>query len=170
MVRLGVAKLAARRGTLLKLSCVHACPIMPPFSQSRDTQRKPSFEQSTTRPCRSALALKRRVPNERNRAYLSYREAARDIGAGKTQVSVWFAELQHYGFIVLCSPAASAWMARARLPTGDLQRKAKPARRAQVDFSIRRRMTSLNGTAPNLESRPVVETVCPAVGDRLVPS
>jgi hypothetical protein len=47
------------------------------------------------------VALKRRVPRERNRAYLSYRDAAKEIGASKTRVAHWFRELQHYGFVVL---------------------------------------------------------------------
>jgi hypothetical protein len=47
------------------------------------------------------VALKRRVPRQRNRAYISYRQAGDEIGCGRTQASVWFSELQHYGFIVL---------------------------------------------------------------------
>ena len=47
------------------------------------------------------LALKRRVPKDRNRAYLSTRNAADELAVGKTQARRWFAELEHYKFIVL---------------------------------------------------------------------
>jgi hypothetical protein len=47
------------------------------------------------------LALKRRVPRHGNRAYLSYRMARRELKASFNKVKEWFAELEHYGFIVL---------------------------------------------------------------------
>ena len=74
------------------------------------------------------VALKRRVPNERNRAYLSYREAARDIGAGKTQVSVWFAELQHYGFIVLLQPGCLGVDGKGKAPHWRLTEKGETSK------------------------------------------
>jgi hypothetical protein len=46
-------------------------------------------------------ALKRRVPRHSNRAYLSYRMARRELKASFNKVKEWFAELEHYGFIVL---------------------------------------------------------------------
>ena len=46
-------------------------------------------------------SLKRRVPRGNNRAYLSYRMARKELRAGFSKVKEWFAELQHYGFIVL---------------------------------------------------------------------
>jgi hypothetical protein len=46
-------------------------------------------------------ALKRRVPRHNNRAYLSYRIARRELKASFNKVKEWFAELEHYGFIVL---------------------------------------------------------------------
>ena len=46
-------------------------------------------------------ALKRRVPRANNRAYLSYRTARRELKASFNKVTEWFAELEHYGFIVL---------------------------------------------------------------------
>ena len=46
-------------------------------------------------------ALKRRVPRSSNRAYLSYRMARRELKASFNKIDEWFAELKHYGFIVL---------------------------------------------------------------------
>ena len=46
-------------------------------------------------------ALKRRAPRGGNRVYLSYRQARRELGAGPNKVKEWYAELEHYGFIVL---------------------------------------------------------------------
>jgi hypothetical protein len=46
-------------------------------------------------------ALKRRVPRGNNRAYLSYRMARQELRASFNKVNEWFAELEHYGFIVL---------------------------------------------------------------------
>jgi hypothetical protein len=48
-------------------------------------------------------ALRRRVPNGRNRAYLSYRLAAAELKASQRKIGEWFGELQHYGFIVLAA-------------------------------------------------------------------
>ena len=46
-------------------------------------------------------SLKRRHPRGHNRAYLSYRMARRELRASFNKVNEWYAELQHYGFIVL---------------------------------------------------------------------
>jgi hypothetical protein len=45
--------------------------------------------------------IKRQVPAGRNRAYLSYRKAYRKLGANSHKIREWFAELVHYGFIVM---------------------------------------------------------------------
>lgn len=41
------------------------------------------------------------MPNGRNRAYLSHREAEREVGSSRRMIARWFNELEHYGFIVL---------------------------------------------------------------------
>ena len=46
-------------------------------------------------------ALKRRAPRGGNRVYLSYRLVRRELKASPHKVKEWFAELEHYGFIVL---------------------------------------------------------------------
>jgi hypothetical protein len=48
------------------------------------------------------VALKRRVPPQRNTGYLSYRNAAKELGyTSQRKIGEWFKELEHYGFIVL---------------------------------------------------------------------
>jgi hypothetical protein len=47
------------------------------------------------------VALKRRVPNGRNRAYISYRHAEAEIRSSPRKIGTWFRELKYYGFIVL---------------------------------------------------------------------
>jgi hypothetical protein len=66
------------------------------------------------------LALKRRVPRGSNRAYLSYRMARRELKASFNKVKEWFAELEHYGFIVLAAHGSLGVEGkRARPRTGD---------------------------------------------------
>ena len=53
------------------------------------------------------VSLKRRYsPNYKNngRIYLSQRRAAAEIGSSTNQITRWFRELQHYGFIVQTKP------------------------------------------------------------------
>ena len=52
------------------------------------------------------VALKRRVWKNRNTAFLSYRDAAAEIGCSKTRVGQWYRELEHFGFIVKVRPHA----------------------------------------------------------------
>ena len=47
------------------------------------------------------VALRRRVPNGRNRAYVSYRQAQAELKSSPRKIGEWFEELQHYGFLVL---------------------------------------------------------------------
>ena len=47
------------------------------------------------------ISLKRRVPNQRNIAWLSIRNASLEVRASPRKIQEFFAELQHYGFIVL---------------------------------------------------------------------
>jgi hypothetical protein len=49
------------------------------------------------------IALKFKCPNRGNRAYLSTRDASRKLKVGRPKVREWFAELEHYGFIVMLS-------------------------------------------------------------------
>ena len=47
------------------------------------------------------VSLRRRVPNGRNVAYVSFRDAMAEVKSSKRKIADWFRELQHYGFIVL---------------------------------------------------------------------
>lgn len=49
------------------------------------------------------VALRRRVPRGRNRSYVSYRDAERELKSGRHKIREWFAELEHYGFIKLAA-------------------------------------------------------------------
>ena len=50
--------------------------------------------------------------------YLLSGRIAQKLKAGPAKIREWFAELEHYGFVGLHSPIASAWTARGRLPIG----------------------------------------------------
>jgi hypothetical protein len=53
------------------------------------------------------IALRRRFRNDRHnngRIFLSQRDAAKEIGRDTNQITRWFRELQHFGFIVQTKP------------------------------------------------------------------
>jgi hypothetical protein len=52
------------------------------------------------------LSLCRRRRKGRNRVYLSFRDAEKEIGATSESLARWFDELEHYGFIVKVAPGA----------------------------------------------------------------
>jgi hypothetical protein len=60
--------------------------------------------------------LKRKVPRENNRAYLSYRDACKALVSGRHKIREWFAELEHYGFIVLAVPGTLGVDGKGRAP------------------------------------------------------
>jgi hypothetical protein len=60
--------------------------------------------------------LKRKVPRETNRAFLSYREAGKALSCGPNKLREWYAELQHYGFIVLAVPHSLGVDGKGRAP------------------------------------------------------
>jgi hypothetical protein len=63
------------------------------------------------------ISLKRRVPKHRNTAWLSVRDAAREVKASPRKIQEWFAELQHYGFIVLHKHGCLGVNGRGKAPT-----------------------------------------------------
>jgi hypothetical protein len=52
------------------------------------------------------VALKAQTDNAHYSAYLSTREAAGKVGASRQKIREWFAELEHYGFIVMLNPGS----------------------------------------------------------------
>jgi hypothetical protein len=65
------------------------------------------------------IALKRRYSLERRnngRIYLSIRDAAEELGLNKNSVTVWFQELEHYGFIVKTSGGCLGVDGRGKAP------------------------------------------------------
>jgi hypothetical protein len=62
------------------------------------------------------VALRRRVLRERNTSYLSNRLAARELNCSRQKVREWFAELEHYGFIVLHAPGSLGVDGKGKAP------------------------------------------------------
>ena len=65
------------------------------------------------------IALKRRYwPNRKNNGHirLSQREAVKELGSGKDQITRWFRELQHYGFIVMTKPGCLGVDGKCKAP------------------------------------------------------
>ena len=62
------------------------------------------------------VALKRRKPNGRNRAFVSYRHAQRELKASPKKIREWFAELVHYGFIRLAVHASLGVDGKGKAP------------------------------------------------------
>jgi hypothetical protein len=53
------------------------------------------------------LALRRRLGWKlwnNGRIYLSTRKAAKELGSSQKSICIWFAELEHYGFIIMTEP------------------------------------------------------------------
>jgi hypothetical protein len=47
------------------------------------------------------VSLRRRVPNGRNKAYLCFRHAEKELRSSRRKIGEWCKELEHYGFVVL---------------------------------------------------------------------
>ena len=62
------------------------------------------------------LALKSHVPKERNEAYLSQRDASKEVGSSRRKIADWFEELEHYGFIVKTQEAALGVDGKGKAP------------------------------------------------------
>ena len=68
----------------------------------KDTLNSPAWRATSFGARALYVALKRRVPKDKNCAYLSYRDALKELGrAGHRKIHEWFRELEHYGFITL---------------------------------------------------------------------
>ena len=62
------------------------------------------------------VALRRRVQNGRNRAYISYRTAERELSSSRRKIAEWFGELAHYGFIKLAVPGSLGVEGKGKAP------------------------------------------------------
>lgn len=62
------------------------------------------------------IALKSHVPNQRNEAFLSHRDAAKEVGSCRRKIAEWFLELEHYGFIVMTQPHALGVEGKGKAP------------------------------------------------------
>ena len=67
------------------------------------------------------IALKAKADNKHNTAYLSARDASKALGrnangGARRKVREWYAELQHYGFIVMLSAGCLGTDGRGKAP------------------------------------------------------
>ena len=81
----------------------------------RETMATPAWRQLSHGSRSLYVALKGRTTKFRNTAWLSYRDARKELGASQRCVQRWFAELQHYGFISCCTHTAvsAQWQGKA---------------------------------------------------------
>ena len=108
----------------------------------------PAWRGHVTRGTALYMALKRRVPRERNRAFISYRDACKELGNGRHKIREWFAELEHYGFIVLAVPGSFRCRRQGQgTPLATDRTWATPARQALTGCSIRLAATNCDGMA-----------------------
>jgi hypothetical protein len=79
-------------------------PFVPMLCSTLDS---PAWKATTYGARVMYLALRRRIKIGRNTGWLSYRDACQEIGTkSKSDCERWFAELEHYGFIVKVSEGA----------------------------------------------------------------
>ena len=76
------------------------------------------------------MALKRRVPFEHNRGYLSFRHARSELKASPRKIADWFAELQHFGFIVLDQGGCLGVEGKGKSPHWRLTEKGTTSKRS----------------------------------------
>ena len=62
------------------------------------------------------VALRRRVPRDRNKAFVSYRDACKELSNGRHKIRECFAELEHYGFIVLATAGSLGVDGKGKAP------------------------------------------------------
>jgi hypothetical protein len=74
------------------------------------------------------LELRSRVPNDRNQAFLSQRDAAEALGQARPSVRRWFEELQHYGFIVMEHPGCLGSDGKGKAPKWRLTEKGNTSK------------------------------------------
>ena len=77
------------------------------------------------------VALKRRVPRERNVAWVSYKDAIAELKSSKRKIADWFRELQHYGLIVLHSQGCLGTDGKGQSPHWRLTELGKNSPRKQ---------------------------------------
>jgi hypothetical protein len=91
-------------------------PFVPLLIATLDT---PAWHALSHGAARLYVALRRRYSkNQHNngRIFLSSRHARRELGSGLTQITRWFRELQHYGFIVMTAPGCLGSDGKGKAP------------------------------------------------------
>ena len=92
------------------------------------------------------IALKSHVPNQRNEAFLSHRDAAKEVGSCRRKIAEWFLELEHYGFIVMTQPHALGVEGKGKAPHWRLTEMGCTRRTSADGSSGHPRMISCDGT------------------------
>jgi hypothetical protein len=85
---------------------VSAHPNGPGVWMPMSTLGSPAWKALSDGSQRLYIALKAKADNKHNTAYLSTRDAAAALGrkrGGGAKIGEWYAELEHYGFIVKLS-------------------------------------------------------------------
>jgi hypothetical protein len=99
--------------------------------------------------------LKRRVPRSNNRAYLSYRMARQELKAGFSKVAEWYAELEHYGFIVLAAHGSLGVDGKGKAPHWRLTELGHVAG-SGTDFPTKEYLHQLTGASTWILPQPRV--------------
>ena len=90
---------------------------LPPFVPLLvSTLDSPAWKAMSHGAARLYVALRRRVQKGRNRAYISYRTAERELGSSRRKIAEWFGELAHYGFIKLAVPGSLGVEGKGKAP------------------------------------------------------
>jgi hypothetical protein len=109
-------------------------PFVPLFVE---TLRSPAW-QVLSHGARSLYVLlkSKYIPHAHNngRLYVSQRDAKKELGSGFEEITNWFRELQHYGFIVMIQPGCLGVMGKGLAPKWRLTEIAYMREPATRDF------------------------------------
>lgn len=93
---------------------------LPPFVPLlKDTLDSPAWRAMSHGARVLYIALRRRYnmqAHNNGRLYLSQRKAVEEIGSSTNQVTRWYRELQHYGFIVMTTPGGLGVYGKGKAP------------------------------------------------------
>ena len=90
---------------------------LPPFVPLLvSTLDSPAWKAMSHGAARLYVALRRRVLKGRNRAFISYRTAERELSSSRRKIAEWFGELAHYGFIKLAVPGSLGVEGKGKAP------------------------------------------------------
>lgn len=94
-------------------------PFVPLLTATMDA---PAWRALSHGAARLYVSLKRRA-NGGHKSYISYRDAVRELKAGRGKIREWFAELEHYGFTELATHGSLGVDGKGRAPQWRLTEK-----------------------------------------------